>query len=421
MYSTGVIQPRRKWQILIHVCQRWRRIIFESPRRLDLHLSCSYGTPVRRNLDSWPVTLPLAIDYSSDSRLTHEDKDSVIYALRRTSRVRRVDILAKGPLLEKVAAVMQKSFPMLTHLDLAIAWDPESGDVPPVIPERFLGGSAQSLQYFRLGRASFPQLATFLRSARNLITLKVEDIFQSGYISPEDLVGSLAVLTRLKTLSITFDEVTLSSSDERTDRPDPPMRVTLPALTAFHYKGHSKYLEDFLAQIDTPRVDNLRIEYFSTYGIQTTQLTRFLDRTETLKLDQFNRARLTFDCDTPKFKLYSNCPQGKRYQARLTLELLDRGFLDTQVPSVARVLGQLVPMFSNVDNLDAHGDGVDPTEMDFADWLPFFRLFPAVQTLHLSGGIAAVYCFCARRHRQLRGDGPQCVSRAPPDMVRRDG
>ncbi|KAH9010519.1 hypothetical protein EDB84DRAFT_1101135 [Lactarius hengduanensis] len=167
------------------------------------------------------------------------------------------------------------------------------------------------------------------------------------------------------------------------------MRVTLPALTAFHYKGHSKYLEDFLAQIDTPRVDNLRIEYFSTYGIQTTQLTRFLDRTETLKLDQFNRARLTFYCDTPKFKLYSNCPQGKRHQARLTLELLDRGFLDTQVPSVARVLGQLVPMFSNVDHLDAHGDGVDPTEMDFADWLPFFRLFPAVQTLHLSGGIAA--------------------------------
>ncbi|KAH8980973.1 hypothetical protein EDB86DRAFT_3247810, partial [Lactarius hatsudake] len=270
MYSTGVIQPRRKWQILIHVCQRWRRIIFESPRRLDLHLSCSYGTPVRQNLGSWPVTLPLAVDYSSDSRLTHEDKDSVIYALRRTSRVRRVDILATGPLLEKVAAVMQKSFPMLTRLDLAIAWVPGSREVPPVIPERFLGGSAPGLQYFRLGRVSFPQLPTFLRSARNLITLKVEDILQNGYISPEDMVGSLAVLIRLKTLSITFDEVTLSSSDERTDRPDPPMRVTLPALTSFYYKGHSKYLEDFLAQIDTPRVDDLRIRYFSTQDIQAT-------------------------------------------------------------------------------------------------------------------------------------------------------
>ncbi|KAH8996950.1 hypothetical protein EDB86DRAFT_3243223 [Lactarius hatsudake] len=26
--------------------------------------------------------------------------------------------------------------------------------------------------------------------------------------------------------------------------------------------------------------------------------------------------------------------------------------------------------------------------MDTTDWLPFFRLFPAVETLHLSGGVA---------------------------------
>ncbi|KAH9161655.1 hypothetical protein EDB89DRAFT_2248278 [Lactarius sanguifluus] len=383
MYTTRVIQPRRKWQILIHVCQRWRRIIFESPRRLDLHLRCSYGTPVRRNLGSWPVTLPLAVDYAA-SRLTHGDEDSVIYALRRTGRVHRVKILAPCPLLGKVAAVMQKSFPMLTHLDLAFAWDHER-DVPPVIPERFLGGSAPSLQCFRLERVSFPQLPTFLPSARNLITLKVEDIFQNGYISPEDMVGGLAVLIRLRILSVTFDEGT---PEERTDCPDPPMRITLPALTAFHFRGHSKYLEDFLAQIDMPLLDDLRIEYFSTYGIQATQLTRFLDRTKTLKLDQFNRARITFSCDIAHFKLDSNCPQGERHHACLTLELLNHGWLDSQVPSVARVLGQLVPTFSNVDHLDAHGDDVDPTEMDVADWLPFFRLFSAVESLHLSGGIA---------------------------------
>ncbi|KAH8994645.1 hypothetical protein EDB83DRAFT_1023651 [Lactarius deliciosus] len=47
MPELGVIQHMRKWQILVHVCQRWRRIVFASPRRLDLYLSCSYGTPVR--------------------------------------------------------------------------------------------------------------------------------------------------------------------------------------------------------------------------------------------------------------------------------------------------------------------------------------------------------------------------------------
>ncbi|KAH9030277.1 hypothetical protein EDB83DRAFT_2420944, partial [Lactarius deliciosus] len=279
--------------------------------------------------------------------------------------------------------VMQKSFPMLTHLDLVNTWDIEA--MVPTIPERFLGGSAPNLQYFRLGSASFPQLPTFLLSARNLITLKVEHICQNGYISPEDMVGSLAVLIRLKTLSITFDEVTLSSSDGRTDRPDPPMRVTLPALTSFHYKGHSKYLEDFLAQVDTPRVDDLRIGYFSTQEIQATQLTRFLDRTEHLKpeLDQFNRTRVTVYHDVVTVEFDSSAPR----RARLTLEVVNQGWLDTQILRVVEILGQLIPMSSHVRHLDAHGDQVKSRQT--ADWLPLFRLFPAVQTLHLSGGIAA--------------------------------
>ncbi|KAH8978491.1 hypothetical protein EDB92DRAFT_1273207 [Lactarius akahatsu] len=288
-----VIQPTRKWRILVHVCQRWRRIVLASPRRLDLYLSCSYGTPVRRILGSWPVTLPLAIDYTDSlSRLTHRDEDSIIFALRRTSRVHRIDIHVPGPLSKKVADVMRRSFPVLTHLHLA--WDLdgslepslESRDVPSVIPSRFLGGSAPHLQHFRLRNVPFPDLPTFLLSARNLITLKVENICLNGCISPEAMVGGLAVLTRLMTLSIAFEEEKFSPSPSD----QTPMRITLPALTAFHYRGDSEYLEDFLAQIDMPRVDDLRIVYFMQ-EIEATQLSRFLDRTENLKLDQFNRAK----------------------------------------------------------------------------------------------------------------------------------
>ncbi|KAH9037725.1 hypothetical protein EDB84DRAFT_1130150 [Lactarius hengduanensis] len=101
-FQSEVIEPTKKWQILVHVCQRWRRAIFASPRRLDLHLSCSYGIPVRRNLGCWPVTLPLAVDYPCPlTRRTPEDEGNIIYALRRTSRVHRIDIIAPGPLLEK--------------------------------------------------------------------------------------------------------------------------------------------------------------------------------------------------------------------------------------------------------------------------------------------------------------------------------
>ncbi|KAH9038017.1 hypothetical protein EDB83DRAFT_2677817 [Lactarius deliciosus] len=388
MVKFEVILYTRQWQILVHVCQRWRRIIFDSPRRLDLHLCCSYRIPVRRNLGFWPLTLPLTVDYPcSPPCITPGDEDSIITALSSANRVHRIDILASGPLIRKVAAMMQKPFAALTHLDLECVLKdlpaPSPRDVPPVIPRRFLGGSAPCLQYFRLKRVSFPQLPTFLLSARNLVTLKVKDMYQNGYISPEVMVGSLAVLTRLKTLSITL-ETRSPSSDQRRSRPDPPVRTILPTLTAFQYRGYSEYLEDFLVQIDTPRVDDLRIEYF-THQIQAPELSRFIDRTENLKLDQFSRAEVTFYRNIVDVEL--NCSQGKCRQARLFLEILDQPYLNTQVPGVAHVLCQLVPTFSNVDHLYAHGGRVS-RDMNIADWLPFFRLFPAVETLHLSGGVA---------------------------------
>ena len=36
------------WQSLVHVCRRWRCLVFESPRRLNLRLVCAQGTPARQ-------------------------------------------------------------------------------------------------------------------------------------------------------------------------------------------------------------------------------------------------------------------------------------------------------------------------------------------------------------------------------------
>lgn len=34
------------WHTLVHVCRKWRIIVFGSPRRLDLRLLCTASTPV---------------------------------------------------------------------------------------------------------------------------------------------------------------------------------------------------------------------------------------------------------------------------------------------------------------------------------------------------------------------------------------
>jgi hypothetical protein len=378
-------QRARNWQTLIHVCRRWRRIIFESPRQLDLSLHCSNKTPVLKNLVFWPITLPLTLNYSfPGNRASPRDKNNIAAALDDSSRVHRIAILGRGPLIKKVATMMRKSFPALTHLDLVHNHDSETF---PVIPRRLLGGSAPHLQHLRLKSVSFPRLATFLLSARNLVTLHFMDIPPRGYTSPEAMAGSLAVLTRLTTLSITFHD-DFETLDQQGNQTDPPNRVILPALSEFHYKGFSVYLEDFLAQIDAPQLNHVSIGYI-LYEIQAFQLSRFIERTENFKLDNFTRAKVIFYRDESYFELV--CPQEKCSQAHLSLEFSCQEDLYNQVSCMADVLGQLagqLAMFPNVDDLSTRGDHVTGLEsMDLTQWQPFFHCFPAVRALRLLGGV----------------------------------
>jgi hypothetical protein len=55
-----------RWQMLAHVCRRWRSVVFQSPQRLNLRLFCTPQTRVRDILDVWP-TLPLIVHNSSSS------------------------------------------------------------------------------------------------------------------------------------------------------------------------------------------------------------------------------------------------------------------------------------------------------------------------------------------------------------------
>jgi hypothetical protein len=74
------------WQSLVHVCRRWRSLVFESPRRLNLQLYC---TPARGTLDIWPA-LPLIIVANMASP---SGTDNVIAALEQSNRVRKVTLV----------------------------------------------------------------------------------------------------------------------------------------------------------------------------------------------------------------------------------------------------------------------------------------------------------------------------------------
>jgi len=229
-------------------------------------------------------------------------------------------------------------------------------------------------------------LPALLSSASNLVTLELDNIFQSACIPPEAIVAGLAVLTRLRTFLIAFTRGT-SQPDQWRSPSNPPNRAVLPALTRFDYNGQIEYLEDLLALIDMPLVSNVTVIFFIESfmeEIQVPQLSRFIGRTENLKFAQFNRAEVTFSEVTflsHLVKVELDLPQGELPQADLTLT-----FSSIHAPRVVHALGQLASIFSNVDDLTARGFGVR-NGVESTEWLLFLCLFPAVESLYLWGDV----------------------------------
>ncbi|KAF8495451.1 hypothetical protein F5888DRAFT_1804825 [Russula emetica] len=251
-FYLGEVREIEAWQSLVHVCPRWRSLLFASPRRLNLQLVCTPLTPTRATLDVWPA-LPLVIQghISPTSGV-----DNTVAALMRSSHVCKIDLWGSSGLeSENILAAMQQSFPEITHLRLG-AYD------APIVPNSFLGGSAPRLQYLRLECIPFPGLPNLLLSTIHLVELHLHLIPQSGYLSPEVMIACLSSLTSLERLSLGFQSPQ-SFPNRESQRPPPPTRSILTTLTYFQFRGVSEYLDDFLARIDAPRLSKLHIIFFN--------------------------------------------------------------------------------------------------------------------------------------------------------------
>jgi hypothetical protein len=271
------------WQLLIHVCRRWRYLVFGSPRRLNLRLCCTHSSPTRDELDIWPA-LPLVVE-AQDIDLVL-DVDNIIAALEQSNRVREVYLECVADWqLEEVLAAMQVPFPELTCLSLIPMVEREL-----VIPDSFLGGSAPRLRSLILDQISFPGLPNLLLSATHLVDLHLCYIPHSAYISPEVMVALISVLSSLKTLHLQFESPKSRPVSESRSLPQPE-RSILPALHEFLFKGAVEYLEEFVTHIDAPQLNEMDITFFNQIG--APRLTQFINRTPILKAG--DKARVDFD------------------------------------------------------------------------------------------------------------------------------
>jgi len=279
-----------------------------------------------------------------------------------------------------MATVMQEPFPVLTH----IAIRSKVGNVV-VLPAKFLGGSAPCLQEVYLCGVPFPTLPTLLLSASDLIELDLRSIPPTGYISPEAMVVALAAMPRLKYFVIEFQLATLHP-----DRicPPPVTRIVLPALINFQFQGAIEYLEDLVAQIDSPQLDQISIVYLNQLvDLRVAQLRKFVDRSVGPKLTLFKHACISFSGDRVSFDMYryTNYP---RSIFRSSIRAISWDGIDWQVSHMAQVLSQFSATLSNVVHLTLEAQPKEDRQLEGTDWLHLLHQFSTMQTLHVSRELA---------------------------------
>jgi hypothetical protein len=147
------------------------------------------------------------------------------------------------------------------------------------------------------------------------------------------------------------------------------------------FKGASEYLEEILARIDAPRVNELHITFFNQIIFDTPQLFQFISRRPTLRT--LEKGRIAFDFEAVIVDFLS--------------QTSDYGVLSMEIPctasewqlsSLEQVCTSSLPPVSTLEDLYiSENRDLQPHWQDDIEntlWLDPLRSFVAVKNLYLS-------------------------------------
>ena len=373
------------WCTLVHVCRRWRKIVFASPRRLNLRLVCTNRRPVRKMLDIWP-TLPIVVQEGGLRRRPQprvEDFDNIITALGRRDRVCQISLgIHSISHFHMCSTMMQESFPALTRLNI------RSGiDSAMALPNSFLGGSAPRLQSLILSCTSFPALPKLLSSPNDLVDLHLYNIPHSGYISPEAMATCLSSLTKLEFFNLHFNSPR-SCPHQSNGHLSSLTHVDLPALTHFSFRGIDKYIEDFVARINAPLLKYIRVWFSNQLLFDISQLAQFIVRGGNFKVHR--HAAVVFDTDLAWVRFFRS-----QMRADFTAPMfcISSTQSEWQLSSLAEVCNSFSShlRLSSLECLDILAF-TEPEhwhdDMENIQWLELLQSFTAVKDLYLCKNLA---------------------------------
>jgi len=145
--------------------------------------------------------------------------------------------------------------------------------------------------------------------------------------------------------------------------------------------GVSEYLEDLVAQIESPLLDSLQIKFFHQLIFDTPQLARFISRTPVLKTR--NEARMIISHSGASVVVPGVVGRG------LQLEISCQQ-LDWQLSSLAQLCSSSFPrtLISSLEHLFIYDNKYSrplwQDDIENSQWLELLQPFIAVNNLHLS-------------------------------------
>ena len=363
----------RHWPTLMHICRKWRRIVFGSQRALRLQLFCTHGMAVLKTIDCFPA-LPIVVQYGGSQALdppAPEDEDDIIAALTHSDRITSINLTVTSSLLKKLSAI-KKSFEKLEHLILL-----SRDGMRLTLPNSFQWGP--HLRHLHSTGIAFPALLQLLHLSRNLVDLHLHEVLDPSHTPPEALINALTNLIQLRSLSLHF----LPTVRHLSSPPPSGELVVLPALSRLNFQGSTEYLEGLVARIDTPLLGNIEVTIFNKSNFGFSTLRKFIDRIGMHK--SYRRAEILSSGNAISIFLTRpgdlTCLKFQSFREPLS----------EQLSIVAQICIQLSVFLCNVEELHISAQRPSNEEHGLYSerWQEIINSFTGVKWFHVSGNLSA--------------------------------
>jgi hypothetical protein len=377
------------WYRLAHTCKQWRSIIFASASRLNLHLVCTFGTPVEDMLNHSPP-FPLIVYYGGGRRLPAQDEEGALLALQKRDRVRSIDLCASTSNLDKIFAVMNEPFPELE--DLAFSIKHKGPGEPPDCPQFPSAFQAPRLRHLNLNKMLNENGLPQLPSLSDLQYLRLTGIFEPTDLPLESLASCLSLMPQLEYLGLGFDTPFVNDDIGR-EMVDVSIakRIPLPKLSEIFFSGDSIYLDGLAVLISSPSLEKFYVTFPKEPTSTLSHLFELLSTVENLRCPIASIEFSGTQVDDPKVTIRMcgheqtiECwPQFARFQIMFWCRSLN-----IQVASARQICASLTPVLSAVKKLHLYLKGArwqpgQEGDIEAATWHGLLRPFCTVEKLQI--------------------------------------